>query len=85
MSQGRLGLRWELVSLLITCIGLVLAKRVRWLPQALNSLFIPKAGTEGGQAITEIPAPATILHVQGPGDRRVMWWQCCTGFLVSLR
>lgn len=55
-----------------------------WWLQALNSLFIPKAGTAGGQAIIEIPTPATIPRIQGPGARRVMWSQCHTAFLMSL-
>lgn len=84
MSQDRLGLHRELVSLLITCISLAPAKGARLVAPGTEFSIYPQSREAGGQTIIEIPTPATIPHVQGPGDRRVTWSQGCTGFLTSL-
>lgn len=77
VCQNRLGLCWELMSLLITCISLAPAKGARLVAPGSVSPFISRAGTAEQQAITDMWSPATIPPIQGPGERRVMRSQRC--------
>lgn len=77
MSQDR-----ERMSLLITCISLALEKDARLVAPGAEFAIYAQSRYSRRAAYHGDTKPCYVPRVQGPGDNRVMWSQCCTGFLI---